>query len=93
MKKILLILLTLMFIGCENSSITSVDIECSQNEDGVEECIAGCSEGYYLQENEDELYKHKQYNYVLNLVKQHINNIYQTIYLIRSRIGMSIWRL
>ena len=49
----LLILLTLMFIGCEDKSITSADIVCSQNEDGVEECIAECPEGYYFQENED----------------------------------------
>ena len=51
----LLIWLTLMFIGCEakSSSITSADIVCSQNEDGVEECIAECPEGYYLKENED----------------------------------------
>ena len=52
MKKMLLILLTLMFIGCENSPL-SADIVCSQDEEGVEECIAECPEGYYFQENED----------------------------------------
>ena len=54
MKKMLLILLTLMFLGCnEVTESPMATIECSQNEDGVEECLTECPEGYYFQENED----------------------------------------
>ena len=52
MKKMLFLLFILMFLGCEEETL-AVLIDCSINEDGEEECIAECPEGYYFQENED----------------------------------------
>ena len=55
----LLILLTIiLFVGCEETATSPIaELVCSQNEDGVEECIAECPEGYYFQENEDGEYE------------------------------------
>ena len=55
MKKMLFLLLsTLMFLGCNDLAISSeAVIMCNQNEEGEEECIAECPDGYYFQEDED----------------------------------------